>query len=70
MAISSFEAQEEEEVPLSMGKKTNISAPGPQIKKIWILCFIKLQKLKKRKCPWIFILWHGSRDIGIISFEA
>ena len=33
------------------GKTANISDPEPYIKKIRILCFLKLLKLKKGKCP-------------------
>ena len=49
MAISFFEA---EGVRFDVSPKeeiANISAPGPQIKKVKTLCF--LQKLKKIKCP-------------------
>ena len=43
---------EVEYVPSSKEKNANILAPGPLIKKLTTLCFPKLLKLKKRKCPY------------------
>ena len=40
----SFELSSEEEIAY-------FSAPGPQIKEARTLYFLKLKKLKKRKCP-------------------
>ena len=39
-----FELSSEEEI-------ANILAPGPEIKKVRTLCFLRLLKLKKRKWP-------------------
>ena len=41
------------------GKNDNILAPGPWIKKLRTLCFSKLLKLKKRKCPYFFNYGSG-----------
>ena len=46
----------------------SISAPGPQFKNVRTLCFLKLQKLKKRKCPQFFGIRPWSRDMATISF--
>ena len=58
-----FELSSEEEI-------ANISAPGPQIKKLRTLCFLQLEKLKKRKWPYFCDLWPRSRDMMTSSFEA
>ena len=58
-----FKLSSEEEI-------ANISAPGPQIKKLRTLCFLQLEKLKKRKCPYFCDLWPRSRDMMTSSFEA
>ena len=52
-----FELSSEEEI-------TNISAPGPKIKKIRALYFLQLPKFEKVKCPYFFDFWPRSRDIG------
>ena len=55
MTISSFEALGVR-FQLSLEKEiANISAPGPQIKKVRTLWFLKLEKLKKRKWPYFFL---------------
>ena len=70
MAISSFEGQEVKYVPSSREVKANILAPGPWIKKLRTLCFLKPLKLKKRKCLYFFDPWPRSQDIAISSLEA
>ena len=69
MVISSFEAQGVRFDLSSKEEIANISAPGPQIKKVKTIDFLKLLKLKKRKCSQFFYLWPRSRDIAIASFE-
>ena len=51
MAIASFEPQEEEDVPLSQEKLPISQTLNHISKKIRIICFLKLLKLKKGKCP-------------------
>ena len=57
-----FELLSEEEI-------ANISAPRPQIKKVRTLCFIKLKKLKKIKCPYFFIFGPGAEILAISSSD-
>ena len=54
MAISSFEALGLRFELSSVEEIANISAPGPQIKKLRSLSFLQLLKFEKAKC----------RDIG------
>ena len=54
MTISLFEARGVRLELSSEEEIANISAPGPEIKKVRALCFLKLLKLKKRKCPYFF----------------
>ena len=70
MTISSFEARGARFVVSSEEEIANISAPGPQIKKLRTLCFLQLEKLKKRKWPSFCDLWPRSRDMMTSSFEA
>ena len=51
MTISLFEARGVRFELWSEEEIANILAPGPQIKKVRTLGFLKLQKLKKKKCP-------------------
>ena len=55
MTTSSFEARLVRFKLLSEEEIANILAPQPQIKKVRALCFLKLLKLKKRKCPQFFL---------------
>ena len=50
MTIPSLEAWGVRFESLSAEKIANILAPGPKIKKVRTLCFLKQKKLKKRKC--------------------
>ena len=50
MTISSFEALDQD-VRFELSSEedmANILAPGPQMKKVRTICFLKLQKLKKK----------------------
>ena len=42
----------------------------PKIKKIIVLCFLQLLKLKKIKCLYFFILWLVERDMAIFCFRG
>ena len=64
MAISSFETWEVKYVVLSIGENANISAPGPQIKKLRTLSFLQLLKFEKATCLYFFDFWPRCRDIG------
>ena len=64
MTISSFEALGVRFELSSVEEIANISAPGPQIKKVRTLSFLQLLKFEKSKCPYFFDLWPRSRDIA------
>ena len=64
MTISSFETLGARFQLSSEEEIDNISAPGPQIKKIRTLSFLQLLKFEKAKCPYFFDLWPRSRDIS------
>ena len=67
MAISSFEAQEVDYVPLTRRENANILAPGPNIKKLRTLYFLQLLKLEPAKCPLFFYSRPRGQDICIFS---
>ena len=69
MTASSLEAQGVRFKLSSEEEIANISAPGPKIKKVRTLFFLKLLKLNKRKCPYFFDFWPRSRDIGNSSSD-
>ena len=50
-------------------ENANISAPGPQIKKLRTLSFLQLLKFEKAKYPYFFNLWPRGRDIGLFSLD-
>ena len=60
----------QEYVRSSRGENANILASGPQITKLRTLYFLKLKKLKKRKCPYFFYLRSRGRDMAILFIEA
>ena len=64
MAISPFEALGLRFELSSVEEIANISAPGPQIKKLRSLSFLQLLKFERAKCPYFFYLRPRSRDIS------
>ena len=69
MAISSFEAQEVDYVPLTRRENANILAPGPWViyfKNLRTLYFLQLLKLELAKCAFVFY----SRHFCIIENKA
>ena len=69
MTISLFEALGARFELSSVEEIANISAPGPQIKKVRTLSFLQLLKFEKEKCPYFFNLWPRGRDIGLFSLD-
>ena len=65
MAILSFEAKVKY-CDIVKWENANISAPGPQIKKLRTHSFLQLLKFEKAKYPYFFNLWLRGRDIGLL----